>query len=95
MTGYVPCPRNCHERCLYNTAASGCPRILYEDRIVVLENMLAEALQVKEQASTCLVCGGSGDRPNQSTTAATKTCPGCGGLGWVRVQQATRAEVTS
>ena len=43
MSAYVPCPRDCHERCLYNTAASGCPRILYEDRIVVLENALAEA----------------------------------------------------
>lgn len=43
MTAYVPCPRDCHKDCLYNTAASGCPRILYEDRIVVLENALAEA----------------------------------------------------
>ena len=25
MSAYVPCPRDCHERCLYNTAASGCP----------------------------------------------------------------------
>lgn len=42
MTGHVPCPRNCHKDCPHNTAASGCPRILYEDRIVELENALAK-----------------------------------------------------
>lgn len=44
MTGYVPCPRDCHEGCPHNTAASGCPRILYEDRISELENALAKAV---------------------------------------------------
>lgn len=42
MTGYVPCPRDCHKDCPHNTAASGCPRIVYEDRIVVMENALAK-----------------------------------------------------
>lgn len=46
---YIPCPRNCHERCLYHTAGGGCPRILYEDRIVVLENALAEAETEREE----------------------------------------------
>ena len=38
------------------------------------------------KAVLCPVCGGSGEVADKHNKAATTTCHGCGGKGWVEVQ---------
>ena len=43
-------------------------------------------------AEKCPVCGGSGKLPSdgRSTGFAERTCHGCGGKGWIQVQNGER-----